>query len=268
MALDWSAPDVETARILREEGGPYSPPERRLPIKAVLSVGLCVAAAGLAGAAVTVRSAARAPARQEHPWAFVQADEAGKKYLTEECSDLLHALEEEAEDTGRTTHQGEEVECKDSEQICTAAFTIGGFSEAHPKCFPVVCQEVNILRGIQEDMPPILHDLTVTCAEPGKPTTSGGADPEPDKPWKKYLTQECHESLDALEKEAEDTGRTHQGEEVECKDSEQICTARFTKDGFSEARPKCFPVVCQEVNILRGLQEDKPDLLDLSVTCG
>jgi len=261
MALDWSAPDVETARILREEGGPYSPPERRLPIKAVLSVGLCVAAAVLAGAAVTVRSAARAPAGQEHPWAFVQA---WKKYLTEECSDRLHALEEEAKDTGRT-HPGEEVECKDSEQICTMRFTIGGFSEAHPKCFPAVCQEVNILKGLQEDLPPV-DDLNLTCAEPVEPTTSGEADPEPDLPWKKYLTQECHESLDALE-EAEDTGRTHPGEEVECKDSEQICTMRVTKGGFSEAYPKCFPVVCQEVNILRGLQEDLPDLVDLTLTC-
>merc|ERR1712032_855546 len=77
-----------------------------------------------------------------------------------------------------------------------------------------------------------------------------------DEPCQKYMTDDCNEALDALEKEAEEQQRTHvtMGEPANCKDSEQTCT--LTVDAYSLTSEKCFPASCQEANILKGMKED------------
>jgi len=69
--------DQENGLLQGDEGSPSDPPPAgRFPIKVSLAVGLCVFAAGLAGAAIMGRPAARAPTEIKHHWDAIGLDEA------------------------------------------------------------------------------------------------------------------------------------------------------------------------------------------------
>ena len=142
-------------------------------MKAPLVVGLCIFAAGLAGAVVAGRPAARAPTKVWHPWAAVRLQEEHEfEYLSEECQDLLEALEEEAEEQGRT-HEVDSsgsgtLDCKTSEQACTFHFSMYGENINASKCFPAVCKQENMFKELEADMEDVPEDaelsgLNVTC---------------------------------------------------------------------------------------------------------
>lgn len=78
----------------------------------------------------------------------------------------------------------------------------------------------------------------------------------------KYVSKECQDLLEALEKEAEEQGRTHEianhnsGETLDCKEYEQACTVEFDLYGQSISGSKCFPAICKEENIFKTIEEN------------
>lgn len=176
--------DQESVLLPSDEGShSAAPPAGRLPIKAALAVGLCVVAAGLAGAAVMVsqRPAAAAPTKIRHPWAVTGLNEYQhkhmsqikhlwavtglmgqfkSKHLSQECKDKIDALEKEAEEEGRTGHHVDHkrepdkmLDCKESEQACTVNLTInygGEVNMCDSRCFPTICKKENMAKELED----------------------------------------------------------------------------------------------------------------------
>lgn len=181
--------DQENVLLPSDEESPSAPPppRGRLPIKALLAVGLCLAAAGLAGAVVMGRQADRAPPMIKHPSADL-VSLGWEKYLSEECNDALEALEKEADRTSRkheTMNKTDVVHCRANEQACLVDFVGKStkkvcdnpsdclFEWTMWKCFPNACKEENIRNGMQENQRDQIskstgieyRSLTVDCGE-------------------------------------------------------------------------------------------------------
>jgi hypothetical protein len=269
--------DQENGLLQCDERNPSAPPPAgRLPIKVPLAVGLCVFAAGLAGAVIMGRPAARVPTKIKNPWAAISMN--GFQYISTECQTLLEALEQEAEEEGRV-HEGgpgeTAADCKETEQICTAGFGIFGEVQEMTKCFPITCKQANIFKELEANMadsPPEAEvtGLDVSCvvageAEEDEAGEGGNLLERVRDASKEYLSDECTELLDALEKEAEEEGRKHEvdprsGETLDCKASEQACTVTFSMYGESISGSKCFPATCKPDNIFKGIEEEMDTL--------
>lgn len=233
-----------------------------------------------------------------------------KKYLSDECRDDIDELESASvEDYKNGTHwyswYGEEtprpitgdlrytsrglqpprVACLKPEQTCTASYVVEGLKEgiveglkegiagrlSVPKCFPASCKEADIVKGLEEgiaaDMPQI-SGLRVTCMDEWKG-------------WAKYMSDECYDLLETLEREAVAEGRAHISENgtADCKHPEQTCTVNQTlsPSAHSPDLPTgrvstqlCMPAICKEANIRKGLEEifaGNPEFSDFSVAC-
>jgi hypothetical protein len=164
--------DQESGLLPSDKGSPSAPPPAvRLPIKAPLAVGVCVFAAGLAGAVMMGRPANRAPTKIKHLWAATSLHEF--RYCPTECQELLEALVTEAEDEGRAHEVGgeETADCKkESEQWCTIGFSMFSNTIRISKCFPMTCKEDDIFKSLMEDMEdaPVewkFAGLTVDCVD-------------------------------------------------------------------------------------------------------
>jgi len=171
--------DQENVLLPNDEGSPRAtPPKRQLAIKALLIAGLCVAAAGLAGAVVMLRPVARTPTTTTTTTAPTSdcSDMINCEHLTEECCRLMNQLICE-ESEGRTIHAiGDEdtLECKDSEKRCSLSSTMHGMDFKQSMCIPDVCKEGNMLTAMSAGVDPevttnfdISCELTSTCSDCG-----------------------------------------------------------------------------------------------------
>jgi hypothetical protein len=268
--------DQENVLLPSDEESPSAPlPAGRLPIKALLAAGLCLAAAGLAGAAVMRKQATHAPPKIRPPWAdtISLAKETGVNFDfgSEECNNNLEAQHKEATETGRKLigQQGELPDCKDSEQFCRVKATISGAHKmSQTGCFPITCKQENVLKAFENirtltmpDGTVVPHsDVHVTCVK------NVSELPKERKKWKTYLSQECHDRIEALEKEVEESEESGRKPETEnevpvCKDDQGLCIVDITPaQGHPHFRKvqdsHCFPAICKQENIQKGLLED------------
>jgi len=173
-----------------------APPAGRLPIKVPLALGLCVFAAGLAGAVMMEKPAARAPTTVKHPWGAISL-----QHVSQDCLDLHHEIFQDAQKSGRVIQiaEGEglppaegPLDCKEeSEQVCTATVTTdcSAFPSDQPciktptvlkVCTPDICKEENIVKEY-EDMfsGPYTSGVDVSCVASVEEMEEDEADTKP-----------------------------------------------------------------------------------------
>jgi len=156
--------DQENVLLPNDEGSPsVTPPQKRLAIKSLLFVGICVAAASLAGAVVMGRPIARAPAKIRPPWNITGlSDETMAectKHFSKECCILMTELMEESAGAPFPPTS----ECKASEKKCSLTLNMDESDFKQTMCMPNACKQSNIVKYMNAGMPPEAANLDVSC---------------------------------------------------------------------------------------------------------
>jgi hypothetical protein len=291
--------DQENGLLQGDQGSPSAPPPAgRFPIKVALTVGLCVFAAGLAGAVMMEKSAARAQTNIKHASSL--------QFVSPACAIVHLQLVSKATQEGRTIQaiDAETLDCQEeSEQVCTISATLdiaGITGNDFSQCAPKICTQNDVFQLHYRNMLSMgavgqmaisgLHVSSGTSAKetPEEPTEQEAAD-EDDGPIIEDededdgpiidQSEDCKTLLEALEKEAEEEGRNHEvdpssGETLECKESELACAVVFSMYGEDVNQAKCFPAACTQETIFKDIEEEMDAVPEdahfsgLSVSCG